>query len=421
MCLIVLSSNIHLIDKGFRSVTLNRIIACCITLLTFGCSPLVQADTYQSFVDDRNKAKQLLREGNYISGLNKLAGLAKRGDAVSANDLGMIYLKSKVKAISRDPELSERYFRVAARLCYEPSIKLLKQVFYNRKGSGFFDPLKSERLAQNCSVRVEEKKSPVVGLAQTPKPKSKVEPITFSQIDNIVRKKWSEKLPIYESAQSSGSSVALNSEGLFLTNHHVIDGCDDIAVLYNDMRAIGRVTAYDSALDVALVDVRAPSPFYARLDNSKPLIGEELIALGFPMGAAFGDGPSYSKGELTNANDSETNIRGARFKREGFLLTSVPIASGNSGGPVFNQTGALRGIASYVINSSAVEEFLTKDDKGPTVSATTLSFIVSSTRIVNWLTTKGAAYKLISGNKQLKPSHVITAEGTKALAKIECY
>jgi S1-C subfamily serine protease len=381
----------------------------------------VLAGDFKSFADDRNKAKQLLREGNYISGLNKLAGLARRGDAVAANDLGVIYLKSKVKAIPRDPDLSERYFKVAAELCYEPSIKLLKQLFYNRKGSGFFDPLKSERLAKSCNAQVDEKKSPVIGLALGPKPKGKVETNNFDQINDIVRKKWSESLPIYDSAKSGGSSVALNGDGLFLTNHHVIDECEGIAVLYNDMKAKGRVTAYDSALDVALVDVSAPSPFYAKLDNSKPLIGEELIALGFPMGVAFGDGPSYSKGELTNANDSETSIEGHRFKREGFLLTSVPIASGNSGGPVFNQTGALRGIVSYVINSSAVEEFLTKDDKGPTVSATTLSFIVSSTRIVNWLTTKGANHKLITGNKQLKPSHVITAEGTKALAKIECY
>ena len=378
----------------------------------------VIADDFQSFADDRNKAKQSLRDGDFISGLNKLARLARRGDAVAANDLGVIYLKSKVKAIPRDPELSERYFRVAAELCYDPSIRLLKKLFYNRKGSGFFDPLKSERLAQNCSLRVEEKKNPVVGLAQAPKPKAKdkTKTITSDQIDDTIRNKWSERIPIYESAQSGGSSVALNGNGLFLTNHHVIDGCEGIAVLYNGMKTKGRVTAYDSALDVALVDVSAPSPFYARLDNSKPLIGEELIALGYPMGFAFGDGPSYSRGELTNANDAKTPI-----KREGFLLTSVPIASGNSGGPVFNQTGALRGIASYVINSSAFEEFLTKDDKGPTVSATTLSFIVSSTRIVNWLTNKGANYKMITGSKQVKPSHVITAEGTKALAKIECY
>ena len=64
---------------------------------------------------------------------------------------------------------------------------------------------------------------------------------------------------------------------------------------------------------------------------------------------------------------------------------------------------------------------MTKDKKGPTVSATTLSFIVSSTRIVNWLTNKGANYKMITESEQLKPSHVITAEGAKALAKIECY
>lgn len=385
--------------------------------LLSAANPVI-ADDFQSFADDRNKAKQSLRDGDFISGLNKLASLARRGDAVAANDLGVIYLKSKVKAIPRDPELSERYFRVAAELCYDPSIKLLKKLFYNRKGSGFFDPLKSERLAQNCSVRVEEKKNPVVGFAQAPKPKAKdkTKTNTFDQIDDIIRNKWSERIPIYESAQSGGSSVALNGNGLFLTNHHVIDGCEGIAVLYNGMKTKGRVIAYDSALDVALVDVSAPSPFYARLDNSKPQIGEELIALGYPMGFAFGDGPSYSRGELTNANDAKTPI-----KREGFLLTSVPIASGNSGGPVFNQTGALRGIASYVIDSSAFEEFLTKDDKGPTVSATTLSFIVSSTRIVNWLTMKGANYKMITGSKQVKPSHVITAEGTKALAKIECY
>jgi len=371
----------------------------------------VLADDFQSFADDRNKAKQLLREGRYASGLNKLAGLAKLGDAVAANDLGVIYLKSKIRSIPRNPELSERYFRVAAELCYDPSIKILKKLFYNRKGSGFFDPLKSERLAQTCSVRVEEKKSPVVDLAQAPKPKAKDETSAVGQISSNVRVKWAENLPVYDSAKGEGSSVAINGEGVFLTNHHVIEGCENIAIIYNGMKARGKVTAYDSALDVALVDAKAPSPFHVKIDSSEPMIGESLIALGYPIGPIFGVSPSFSSGKLTNAGDEKTAIR-----KEGFLLTSVPMAAGNSGGPVFNQTGAIRGIVSYGYDSTVVQKEIKES-----ISTVTLNFIVSSIKILRWLELNDVRHQKLNSPDRVLSERKITAYGQKTLAKIECY
>ena len=169
-------------------------------------------------------------------------------------------------------------------------------------------------------------------------------------------------------------------------------------------------------MDVALVKVDAPTPFYARIDNTVPLMGESLIALGYPIDFVFGDGPSYSSGELTNASDKETAV-----KREGFLLTSIPLASGNSGGPVFNQTGALRGIASYGRDSRAMEEAMNKEGGKLKVSTTTLNFIVSSNRIVDWLESQDENFVTVESKETILPPHIITAQGEKSLGKIECY
>jgi S1-C subfamily serine protease len=356
--------------------------------------------------------------------LTKLSGLVKRGDAVAANDLGVIYLNSKISKIPRDLELSERYFRAGAQLCYKPSINLLKEVFYNRRGSGFFDPVKSEKIVKNCSYLQETVSSEslsksnemVVSQKSFPKINNTTETDKNTVIDKSVRQKWALNLPVYKIDKGSGSSVAISDEGGFLTNHHVIDECQNIAVLYNNMKTRGSVTAYNVNLDLALVKVDAPTPFYARIDNTVPLMGESLIALGYPIDFVFGDGPSYSSGELTNASDTETAV-----KREGFLLTSIPLASGNSGGPVFNQTGALRGIVSYGRDSRAMEEAMNKEGGKLKVSTTTLNFIVSSNRIVDWLESQDENFVKVESKETILPPHIITAQGEKSLGKIECY
>ena len=330
---------------------------------------------------------------------------------MAANDLGVIYSRSKIKAIPRDPEISERYFRLAANLCYEPSIKILKELFYNRKGSGFFDPLKSERLAQRCNVQVGRKKPSIISQAQATKPKDKDATNRFGHISSDVRSRWTANLPVYDSVKGQGSSVAINGDGIFLTNHHVIKGCENVAVIYNGMKARGKVTAYDSGLDVALVDANAPSPFHVKIDNSEPMIGETLIALGYPLGPVFGASPSFSSGKLTNAGDEKNVIR-----KEGFLLTSVPMAAGNSGGPVFNQTGAIRGIVSYGYDSNVVQKKIKE-----AISTVTLNFIVSSKKILRWLELNDVRHQKLNAPDLVFEERKIAAYGKKTLAKIECY
>ena len=409
----------------FNLIFKNFIKTVILITATFGfCLEAAAIDDFSVFKNERDIAKKALRSGQYVVGLTKLSGLAKRGDAVAANDLGVIYLNSKIGKIPRDLELSERYFRAGAQLCYRPSINLLKEVFYNRRGSGFFDPVKSEKIVKNCSYLQETESSEslsksnemVVSQKSFPKINNTTETDKNTVIDKSVRQKWALNLPVYKIDKGSGSSVAISDEGGFLTNHHVIDECQNIAVLYNNMKTRGSVTAYNVNLDVALVKVDAPTPFYARIDNTVPLMGEGLIALGYPIDFVFGDGPSYSSGELTNASDKETAV-----KREGFLLTSIPLASGNSGGPVFNQTGALRGIVSYGRDSRAMEEAMNKEGGKLNVSTTTLNFIVSSNRIVDWLESQDENFVKVESKEPILPPHIITAQGKKSLGKIECY
>ena len=157
--------------------------------------------------------------------------------------------------------------------------------------------------------------------------------------------------------------------------------------------------------------VEAPTPFYARFDSSILNVGEKLVALGYPVGRFFGNAPSVSEGILTNAEDSENRIR-----KEGFLIVSFPIASGNSGGPVLNRYGGLRGIVSYGVDASVVAE---KDDVF--IQSSNLNFIVSGLRIRQWL----SKFDLNTFSLKTKASKLDTEEiasmGIKSLVEVRCH
>ena len=229
---------------------------------------------------------------------------------------------------------------------------------------------------------------------------------------------WELIAPPSFTATSGGSGVAINNKGLFLTNHHVIDNCKNVAIEYNGQLGKGRVVRFDQKLDVALVRVNASTPFFSSFDASPAQAGETLIAIGYPVSVLFGRSPTVSEGKLTNASDEQSYVN-----KGGFLLTSIPIASGNSGGPVYTRTGALRGIVSYTVRQENIEEIFRElgYDEGPLLSNnTTFNFIVSGPKIIKWLEYTKFKFSQTE-SKKLLDSEVVSKLGIKALADVICY
>ncbi|WP_188537089.1 trypsin-like peptidase domain-containing protein [Paenibacillus segetis] len=143
---------------------------------------------------------------------------------------------------------------------------------------------------------------------------------------------------------SSGSGVVISADGEILTNFHVIDGASTISVEFNDQRAFKTSTLLlkDETRDLALIKIDAKSLPYVNIgDSTKLELGEEVVAIGSPLGY---------KNSLTSGVVSQT-LR--TVEGQNYIQISAPIDHGSSGGALFNMRGELVGVTSAFIQSSA--------------------------------------------------------------------
>ncbi len=140
---------------------------------------------------------------------------------------------------------------------------------------------------------------------------------------------------------SLGSGFIISSDGYIMTNHHVVDGADEILVRLNDRREFkAEVIGSDKASDTALLKIEADGLPIVKTGKSKELkVGEWVLAIGSP----FGFDHSVTAGIVS--------AKGRSLPRENyvpFIQTDVAINPGNSGGPLFNLDGEVVGVNSQI-------------------------------------------------------------------------
>ena len=382
------------------------------------------AGNQQNWDQQRESAKAQINSrvtNDVKNGMKILKQLSTAGDHVSSHTLGIIFLRSKLSQVKKNPKLAEKYFLFAAEGCHSPSINALDKFFYSRRGSDFFAPNKIKVIKTKCA-----RKNTTNIIADQDKPEtspdgpSQSKNIEVAKLDDkitsSVKAKWGKIPPSLETAPIGASGFAANANGLFITNEHVVNKCTDYAVLYNGMLGKARLLRKNAALDIALLSVNAPTPHHAVFDSSDFKLGEGLIAIGYPDNSIFGDEPSVSEGKLTNVSDEETQVR-----KKGFLLVSVPMASGNSGGPILSEHGLLRGVVSYGFNSQELmEEKKNSEGSAPAIGTVNVNFMVSGLRIINWLDRNNiSAVKRGAAGAKLDTVEA-SQIGMKMLARVFC-
>jgi Do/DeqQ family serine protease len=132
-----------------------------------------------------------------------------------------------------------------------------------------------------------------------------------------------------------------------LTNHHVIDGADQISVELNDRRSFqAKVIGSDAPSDLALLKIEATNlPVLPLGDSDKVRVGDVCLAVGNPLGI----GETVTAG-IISARGRATGLSDGSF--EDFLQTDAAINQGNSGGALVNTHGELIGINSQIISPS---------------------------------------------------------------------
>ena len=183
--------------------------------------------------------------------------------------------------------------------------------------------------------------------------------------------------------------------GLVITNEHVVAGERSVGVLLtNGRRYDGDVLERDAAADLALVQIDGTVPFDAIAigDPDGVRMGDEVLALGFPLADRIGINLTVTRGIIS----STRTVAGVEL-----LQTDAAVNPGNSGGPLVNRDGEVIGV-----NTSKIEE----TDSGRPVD--NIGFAVSVIELERRLPTLGGRQPAVPGTPTPAPAPVPTPEPT---------
>jgi serine protease Do len=144
---------------------------------------------------------------------------------------------------------------------------------------------------------------------------------------------------------AQGSGFIMSSDGLILTNAHVVDGAKEVTVKLIDHREFkAKVLGADKTSDIAVLKIDAKGLPAVRLGNSDALgVGDYVLAIGAPFGLE------------ETATAGIVSATGRSLPGDGavpFIQTDAAVNPGNSGGPLFDASGAVVGINSQIYTSS---------------------------------------------------------------------
>ncbi|MDO4163436.1 MAG: trypsin-like peptidase domain-containing protein [Bacteroides sp.] len=141
-----------------------------------------------------------------------------------------------------------------------------------------------------------------------------------------------------------GSGVIISKDGYIVTNNHVVEGADEIAVKLNDERELkGRVIGTDAATDLALLKIEGDDfPTLPIGDSDALKVGEWVLAVGNPFNLNSTVTAGIVSAKARAIGGAAANGQGANI--QSFIQTDAAINSGNSGGALVNAKGELVGI-----------------------------------------------------------------------------
>lgn len=152
--------------------------------------------------------------------------------------------------------------------------------------------------------------------------------------------------PQAQPSTSLGSGVIVSPEGYIVTNNHVIEAADEIAVSLSDGRQFAaHVVGADPESDLAIIKIEATSlqpVTFGHIEDTQ--IGDVVLAIGNP----FGVGQTVTMGIVSAMGRSKLGINAF----ENFIQTDAPINPGNSGGALIDTQGKLIGINTAIFSSS---------------------------------------------------------------------
>ncbi|HEV3263955.1 MAG TPA: trypsin-like peptidase domain-containing protein [Acidimicrobiales bacterium] len=163
----------------------------------------------------------------------------------------------------------------------------------------------------------------------------------------------------YQNEQAAGTGMVLTSDGVILTNNHVIDGATSISVtdIGNGKTYTANVVGYDRTGDIAVIKlVNASGLKTIATSSGTAAVGQAIVGIGNAGGA--GGTPSAAGGSITALNQSITasdNGGGNAENLTGLIEINAGIQPGDSGGPLVNTSGQVIGMDTAASSSNGYQ------------------------------------------------------------------
>lgn len=182
--------------------------------------------------------------------------------------------------------------------------------------------------------------------------------VTRSISKEIVINYENNQPEIVDQQRAVSGTGFVTEDGYIMTNAHVIEGASRIQVRAAGGRDLREpeIIGLSPCDDIAVLrlqpdDVRALEVKSAELgDSTKLQVGEDVIAMGYPLGAKVGTNPSVTQGIV-----SQINAEDANYGLKDLIQTDAAINPGNSGGPLINRQGQIVGINTLSYNAAVAQ------------------------------------------------------------------
>jgi S1-C subfamily serine protease len=136
---------------------------------------------------------------------------------------------------------------------------------------------------------------------------------------------------------ASGSGFAVTDDGYIITNHHVIDGCQNVEIINKGTAIPATVVSFDTNNDLALLKSDFKPSHTFPLSRKNPYTLMEIYVAGFPFGYDISTSIKITKGIISSLSGIGNNFSQMQI--------DAAIQPGNSGGPIIDDKGNVVGVA----------------------------------------------------------------------------
>jgi S1-C subfamily serine protease len=214
------------------------------------------------------------------------------------------------------------------------------------------------------------------------KPPSTVPPVQGTPPSPSPPKQAAPQPSDQENEISSGSAFVVSRQGHLLTNNHVVSGC---ALVEIGGVGTAAVVSKDSGSDLALIKAKTQSGLELeplKVRNKSIRLGEEVVALGYPLRGVLGDGLNVTTGTISALSGVGNDSTRLQF--------TAAIQPGNSGGALVDRAGAMVGVVASKLSDMAALKVGGFVPQG-------VNFAIRKEIAVAFLETNGLSFELMDG------------------------